>query len=73
MDGNRPVGVITAITLRGGGHAIPTAARVQDVMEFEVVHVDPSFDVEDTLRTYRDAAWHSVKRRRPFAKHAASC
>jgi CBS domain-containing protein len=74
MDGGRPVGVITATALHGGADGtMSTAAEVQDVMDFEVVHVDPSFDVEDTLRTYRDAAWHSVKRRRPFAKQAASC
>ena len=73
MDGDRPVGVITAIALRGRGHTIPTAAEVQEVMDLEVVHVDPSFDVEETLRTYRDAAWNSVKRRRPFAKQPASC
>lgn len=73
MDGDRPVGVITAIALRGRGHrAMSTDAAVQDVMDCEVVHVDPSFDVEDTLRTYRDAAWHSVLRRRPFAQQAAS-
>src|SRR6185503_14633893 len=63
MDGNRPVGVITAIALRGRGHAIHTDAQVQDLMDYEVVHVDPSFDVEDTLRRYRDAAWNSVRRR----------
>jgi hypothetical protein len=65
--------LITAIALRGRRHAIPTAAQVQDVMDFEVVHVDPSFDVEDTLRTYRDAAWDSVRRRRPFADRTVSC
>jgi CBS domain-containing protein len=45
---------------------------VQDVMDFEVVRVDPSFGVEDTLRAYRDAAWKSVRRRHPFADHTSS-
>jgi predicted transcriptional regulator len=69
MDGDRPVGVITAAGLRGRGQTILADAEVQDVMDFEVVHVNPSFDVEDTMRTYRDAAWHSVRRRRPFSQH----
>ena len=73
MDGDRPVGVITTTALRGRGHTISTDAEVQDVMDFEVVRVNPSLDVEDTLRTYRDAAWHSVRRRRPFAQHTPSC
>ena len=47
--------MITAIALRGRGHPIPIAAEVRDVMDFELVHVDPSFDVEDALRRFRRA------------------
>jgi CBS domain-containing protein len=73
VDGGRPVGVITATALHGSAdRTMSIDAEVQDVMDFEVVHVDPSFDVEDTLRTFRDAAWHSVRRRRPFAERADS-
>ena len=69
MDGARPVGVITDRALRG--RDLPDAA-VQDVMDLEVVRVDPSLDVEDTLRAFREAAWHSVRRRHPVAPRAGS-
>ena len=71
MDGDRPVGVITTTALRGPGTETSPRAEVRDVMDFDVVHVPPSFDLEDTLRAFRDAAWHSVRRRRPFAEKAA--
>lgn len=70
MDGGRPVGVITARALRSydihGG--APPDGGVEQVMDFEVVRVDPSCDVADTLRLYRDAAWLSVRRRHPVAR-----
>jgi hypothetical protein len=36
-------------------------------MDYEAVHVAPRTGVEDTMRAFRTAAWHSLDRRRPFA------
>jgi len=57
------VGVVTAEDLAldrsiGG-------VRVGDVMGREIVRIDPTSDLHETLRTYREAAWSSAIRRRP--------
>jgi predicted transcriptional regulator len=74
MDGERPVGVITVKalqeqTMRG---TMELDAPVERAMDLEVVRVDHSSDLEDTLRIFRDAAWYSVRRRRPLANQQRS-
>jgi len=57
------VGIVTAEDLapdRSIG-----AVRVGDVMGREIVRIAPTSDLQQTLRTYRDAAWSSAIRRRP--------
>lgn len=62
-DRGDDVGVVTAAEL--AGHESRSTTVIGDVMGCEVVRIDPSTDVRWTLRTYREAAWSSVIRRRP--------
>lgn len=62
----RPAGVVTVDDLAGHGGRVPLPdALVGDVMSLECVRVSPGAGVDDTLRTYREAAWLSLRRRRP--------
>jgi hypothetical protein len=63
-----PVGVVTRVALRGQpGHRPRPAALLADVMDFEVIALDPASDTATTTGAYREAAWHSLRRRRPAA------
>ena len=42
-------------------------ARLGDVMDYEVVEIDPGVGMAETTHAYRDASWISLKRRRPYA------
>jgi predicted transcriptional regulator len=66
VDGDRPLGVVTLAGLRGDVRRVPRPeACVADVMEFELVRVDPAADEHATLRAYANAGWSSLRRRRP--------
>ena len=66
VDGDRPLGVVTLAGLRGDGRRVPRPeAAVADVMEFELVRVDPAADEHATLRVYTTGGWSSLRRRRP--------
>jgi CBS domain-containing protein len=56
------VGIVTAQELAPGATGADT---VGDVMGHEVVFIDPTSDLQTTLRTYTRAAWSSAIRRRP--------
>jgi predicted transcriptional regulator len=64
IDNGRPIGIVTADAL-GDGELGPDAT-VDEVMDYEAVHVNPRGSVEETMRAFRTAAWHSLWRRRPF-------
>jgi hypothetical protein len=67
VEHGRPIGLVTAAALRGDvRHVVPAGATVGDVMDFEVVHIDPVADAHDTLAAYSNAAWASLRRRRPL-------
>ena len=57
------VGIVTAEDLVTDGST--WAAVVGDVMDREIVCIDPHTDLRRTLRTYREAAWTSAIRRHP--------
>ena len=56
------VGIVTVQDLAPGSSEATTIA---DVMGHEVVCIDPRTDLQETLRTYTQAAWSSAIRRRP--------
>lgn len=60
MEGERPLGVITVPDVRGSADAV-----VRDVMQWECVRIDSAADGLTTVRAFRDAAWKSLRRRRP--------
>jgi hypothetical protein len=61
-----PFGVVTVGDLAGHHGRVPLPeALVGDVMSLECVRVGPGAGVDETLRAYREAAWDSVRRRRP--------
>jgi hypothetical protein len=65
-DHGAPVGVVTLGALTGCGMAPPGPdVRVADLMDYEVVRIDPRAGERDTLHRYRDAAWESLRRRHP--------
>ena len=78
-DDGRPVGVATEAALRGWpGRSPHESALIADVMDLEVVSIPPGADVRQTLAVYRDAAWQSLRRRRPcasevMARREAAC
>jgi predicted transcriptional regulator len=63
-----PVGVVTPddVIAIGVGHPSPEAL-VEDVMSHECVPIDPAADEPETCHRYIDAAWASLKRRRPLS------
>jgi hypothetical protein len=61
FDGGRPIGVVTA----HGLGTVSLSVELRDVMEYELVRVDPYADGPETLREYEHAAWSSISRRRP--------
>jgi predicted transcriptional regulator len=69
LDHGEPVGVVTRADLLD---VCPSGAwadaRLIDVMDLEVVRVNPTSDANETLRAYREAGWCSLWRRRP--RHA---
>ena len=63
-----PVGVVTRAALRGhAGFKPRPGARLGDVMDLEVVQVEPDADMERTMTVYTNAAWRSLARRMPAA------
>ena len=72
-EGDTPVGVVTLRALRGRpGHAPRPDATVADVMDFEVVEIDPGADMAATMKAYTRAAWDSLGRRRPLSPESCS-
>ena len=73
LEDGRPVGVITLVALCGQyGRTPAPQAPLADVMAFECVALDPAAGVTETLRTYTQAAWDSLRRRRPCAPETIS-
>ena len=73
MYGSTPLGVITMATLRGRQGRVPCSeALLTDVMDLEIVHIEPDADLEQTLHAYREAAWKSSTRRHPCADETVS-
>ena len=67
-DHGNPVGVVTIGALTGDDTTPPAAgAHVADVMDYEVVRIDPGAGERETLHTYREAAWQSLRHRHPCA------
>jgi CBS domain-containing protein len=60
----RPVGVVTLDALAG---TAAVGARVADLMDYEVVRLDPHAGEIEALHAFRDAAWRSLDRRHPCA------
>lgn len=71
MERGHPVGIVTRAALDANLVDAASDATVSDLMDFYAVHVDPTLGVEDTLRAFRVAAWHSLDRRHPFARKQA--
>lgn len=57
---------------RGSANRPKPDARVEDVMDGEVVELPSSADLATTLRPYRDAARQSLSRRRPGSTYVLS-
>jgi predicted transcriptional regulator len=67
-DHGAPVGVITLADLSRSPHCRAVGALVVDVMSHECVKIHPAADLSETHRSYREAAWESLRRRRPFSQ-----
>jgi CBS domain-containing protein len=68
LDRGQPVGVITAAALAGRGGTPPAAdTPIGDIMDLELVAIEPDAGEHDTLVAYQGAAWRSLLRRHPFA------
>ena len=66
LDEGDPVGIVTRSDLEGTPQRRPChAARIDDVMTKELVVIDPSDGVLETLNKYTAQAWSSLRRRRP--------
>ena len=65
-DDAMPVGVVTVDDV-SGPRAPSSEALIEDVLSHECVAVDPAADVRETKRRFTDAAWLSLKRRRPLS------
>ena len=73
MDRGEPVGVVTRVALCGHiGRRPRPSAGLADVMDFEVVGLDPGADEATTIGTFTRAAWRSLRRRRPLADDAVA-
>jgi CBS domain-containing protein len=67
IDQGQPIGVVTAAALGGHGRTRPAAdTPIGDVMDLELVAVEPDADERGTLAAYQGAAWRSLRRRHPF-------
>lgn len=64
LDGHQPVGVVTAAALAGRKPDTP----IGDVMDLELVPIDPRADEHGTLVAYEGAASRSLLRRHPCAE-----
>lgn len=64
LDEHERVGLVTAAALAGHEPEAP----IGEVMNLELVRIDPHADEHDTLVAYQDAAWRSLRRRRPCAE-----
>jgi CBS domain-containing protein len=62
-----PVGVVTLGALTGDEAPHAPDARVADVMDYEVVRIDPGAGERETLHAFREAAWLSLRHRHPCA------
>jgi CBS domain-containing protein len=67
MERGLPVGIVTLASLGDYLATDQCEATVSDAMDYEAVHVKPRTGVEETMRAFRTAAWHSLDRRHPFA------
>jgi hypothetical protein len=68
FDDGLPVGVVTRAALHGhGGFQPRPGAHLGDVIDLEVVQVEPDADLERTISLYTNAAWRSLARRMPSA------
>ena len=73
FDQTTAVGVVTRRALEGASGPPPRpGARLEDMMDGEVVELAPGADVATTLRKYREAAWRSLRRRRPGSARRAA-
>jgi len=66
-DRETPVGVLTFGDVSSARH-LPPGALVEDVLSHECVWIDPAADEAETCHRYTDAAWSSLKRRRPLSQ-----
>jgi CBS domain-containing protein len=67
-DHGHPVGVVTLDGLTGAATSARTPdAHVADLMDYEVVQLDPHAGEVQTVHAFRDAAWRSLLRRQPCA------
>jgi CBS domain-containing protein len=66
-DHGLPVGVVTVGALMDDGAPPTPEARVADVMDYEVVRIDPGAGERETLHAFREAAWLSLRHRHPCA------
>lgn len=67
VERGHPVGIVTVDALGDYLATERPEATVSDAMDYVAVHVEPRMGVEDTMRAFRVAAWHSLDRRHPFA------
>jgi CBS domain-containing protein len=65
-DHGHPFGVVTLDALAKAAASAP-GTHVADVMDYEVVRLDPHAGEVQTLHAFRDAAWRSLRRRHPCA------
>jgi CBS domain-containing protein len=70
IDQDRPVGVVTGAALAGHRGTLPAPnTPIGDVMDLEVVSIEPDADEHETLVAYQDAAWRSLLRRHPLRRY----
>jgi hypothetical protein len=68
IDERGPVGVVTRDAIAGAdGPLVSPDAAVVDVMDYEVVRLDPGTGTRGTLKAYTRAGWRSAMARRPYA------
>jgi hypothetical protein len=70
VENGHPIGIATERALRATADERP-GATVLDAMDYEAVHIEPRSSVEDTMRSFRTAAWRSLWRRHPFGSPRA--
>ena len=72
MCDDRPVGLVSAAALRDSVAAHRPGAAVADVMDYEVVRLDPAAGERRTLQAFTRAAWASLLRRQPYEEPAVA-